>query len=128
MKESHSIFAQIADRISDRILAGEYRPDELVPSVRTLAVEMNVNPTTAMRAIERLQQFGVLYSRRGVGCLVAHDAPALISEMRRHRFASTTLPAVFSEMLRLGISLDALVQAYNEYMSNHSKNAQDETQ
>ena len=53
---NQSIFIQIAERICDRVLSGNYKADSRIPSVRELAVEMEVNPNTVMRSFERLQQ------------------------------------------------------------------------
>ena len=44
---NQSIFIQIAERICDRVLSGNYKADSRIPSVRELAVEMEVNPNTA---------------------------------------------------------------------------------
>ena len=52
---NQSIFIQIAERICDRVLSGNYKADSRIPSVRELAVEMEVNPNTVMRSFERLQ-------------------------------------------------------------------------
>ena len=46
---NQSIFIQIADRICDRVLSGEYQAEARIPSVRELALEMEVNPNTVMR-------------------------------------------------------------------------------
>ena len=48
-KERQSIYLQIADRISDEILAGTYAPGARVPSVREYAVMIEVNLNTVMR-------------------------------------------------------------------------------
>jgi DNA-binding transcriptional regulator YhcF (GntR family) len=116
MKET--IFINIADRLCERILNGEYRPEESITSVRELAVEMNVNPNTAMRAIDRLQNFGILYSKKSVGCYISPNAKELIRNMRHANFVDATLPSLFKEMQLLDISIEEVVQAYNQYMSN----------
>ena len=65
------IYKQIADDIRHRIAAGVYKPAESVPSLRTLALELMVNPNTVQRAYELLDREGLLVSRRGVGLFVA---------------------------------------------------------
>ncbi|MDL2282847.1 GntR family transcriptional regulator, partial [Parabacteroides sp. OttesenSCG-928-G06] len=61
---NQSIFLQIADRICDRVLSGEYKADQRIPSVRELAIEMEVNPNTVMRSYERLQANRIIYNKR----------------------------------------------------------------
>lgn len=71
---NQSIFIQIAERICDRVLSGNYKADSRIPSVRELAVEMEVNPNTVMRSFERLQANEIIYNKRGIGYFVASDA------------------------------------------------------
>lgn len=123
--ESQSIFIQIADRIGDRILNGEYKAEERIPSVRELAVEMGVNPNTVMRSFERLQANGIIYNKRGIGNFVSSEAESQIRQMRYDRFLESVLPAVFKEMELLGIGLDGLVNAYNTHI-NHTENHEKE--
>lgn len=73
---NQSIFIQIAERICDRVLSGNYKADSRIPSVRELAVEMEVNPNTVMRSFERLQANDIIYNKRGIGYFVASDARA----------------------------------------------------
>ena len=63
---NQSIFIQIAERICDRVLSGNYKADSRIPSVRELAVEMEVNPNTVMRSFERLQANEIIYNKRGI--------------------------------------------------------------
>ncbi|GHT36808.1 GntR family transcriptional regulator [Bacteroidia bacterium] len=121
MKAHQSIFIQIADLACDRILSGEYQPDERIPSVRELAAEMEVNPNTAMRSIERLQQHGIIYNKRGLGYFVSPEAKQKIHEMRHANFIGEVLPSVFKEMILLDVSFNELAEAYNNYMSNPFK-------
>jgi GntR family transcriptional regulator len=64
---NQSIFIQIAERICDRVLSGNYKADSRIPSVRELAVEMEVNPNTVMRSFERLQANEIIYNN--INCL-----------------------------------------------------------
>ena len=95
---NQSIFIQIAERICDRVLSGNYKADSRIPSVRELAVEMEVNPNTVMRSFERLQANDIIYNKRGIGYFVASDAEQKIREMRHNQFVEEVLPAVFKEL------------------------------
>ncbi len=68
------IFRQIAEHIRTGISAGIYQPDEMLPSLRALALELVVNPNTIQRAYEELEREGLVYSRRGLGLFVARQA------------------------------------------------------
>jgi DNA-binding transcriptional regulator YhcF (GntR family) len=112
---NQSIFIQIADRICDRVLSGEYRADERIPSVRELAVEMEVNPNTAMRSFERLQNYSIIYNKRGIGYFSSGEANDKIRQMRQSQFVEEVLPSVFKEMQLLGISSEELIKAYESF-------------
>lgn len=118
--QAQSIFLQISDTIKDRILSGEYSADERVPSVRELAEQMEVNPNTAMRAVERLQMEGMIYNKRGLGYFVSPNASEEILASRRKKFVEEVVPALFSEMKLLGIGLDTLRSEWNKQTENNS--------
>ena len=65
------IFRQIVEGVQSSIAAGIFRPGEVLPSVRVLALELQVNPNTVQRAFEELERLGVVEARRGVGKFVA---------------------------------------------------------
>ncbi len=112
---NQSIFIQIADRICDRILNGDYKADDRIPSVRELGIEMEVNPNTVVRSFERLQANEIIYNKRGLGYFVSPQAEKQIRQMRHNQFMEETLPAIFKEMQLLGIGTDELIRAYNTY-------------
>ena len=64
------IFLQIADAICDRILSGQLKGDERIPSVREYGAEVGVNPNTMMRTYEKLTTDEIIYNKRGIGYLV----------------------------------------------------------
>lgn len=123
---NQSIFIQIADRVCDRVLSGEYQADARIPSVRELAVEMEVNPNTVMRSFERLQANEIIYNKRGIGYFISQEAKRKILKMRHNQFIEEVLPAVFKEMHLLGVNMEELAEAYHQYSSilnsaNHEK-------
>lgn len=113
---NQSIFIQIADRICDRVLSGDYKSDSRIPSVRELAVEMEVNPNTVMRSFERLQQNEIIYNKRGIGYFISPEAEQKIRRMRHNQFVEEVLPTVFKEMHLLGINISELTNAYTLYL------------
>ncbi|HEV3326742.1 MAG TPA: GntR family transcriptional regulator, partial [Puia sp.] len=72
-RESQAIYLQIADYVCERILLKEWPPGDRVPSVRELAVLLEVNPNTVMRTYEFLQQQAILFNQRGIGFFAALD-------------------------------------------------------
>ena len=68
------IYLQIADGIREAVAAGIYRPGEALPSLRALALEVQVNPNTVQKAYDELAREGLIYSQRGRGLFVSEEA------------------------------------------------------
>lgn len=64
-------YRRIANGIRDRIVGGELRPGDRVPSARALTRERGVAIATATKALAALQEEGLTVARPGVGTLVA---------------------------------------------------------
>ncbi|MCM1348133.1 MAG: GntR family transcriptional regulator [Firmicutes bacterium] len=117
-ENNKAIFLQIADRICDNILSGEYAPDSRIPSVRTLAAEIEVNANTVMRAYEYLSLRGVVTNKRGIGFFIAPNATELVTDMRRSEFLESELGNVFHQLRLLNISPEQLKDMYNNYLDS----------
>lgn len=65
------IYAQITDQLKEKILSGELREGEVLPSIRLLAKELRISVITTKRAYEDLEQAGFLTTIPGKGCFVA---------------------------------------------------------
>lgn len=103
------IFIQIADNISNRILAGELKPGSRIPSVREWGTTIGVNPNTVARSYDLLAQRGVIFNLRGKGFYVAGDAPDVIRRAERRIFIEEEFPAFRKRANLLGIDLKDLL-------------------
>lgn len=111
--DNKAIYLQMADRLCDDILAGRYRADERIPSVREYAVQLEVNTNTAVKAYDELARAGIIYNRRGLGYYVSQDALSHIQQQRRAAFFKDLLPEVFRQMRLLGIGIDEIDNKWN---------------
>jgi DNA-binding transcriptional regulator YhcF (GntR family) len=111
LNDSQPIFLQIMERIESDILTGVYQTDDLIISTTQIAKLYSVNPTTAVKAVSKLTDAGVLYKRRGIGMCVAAGALAEISRRRRQRFFQESIAAVVTEARALGVTPDELILA-----------------
>lgn len=111
-----AIFLQITDRICDQIVAGEYADDARLPSVREYAASVEVNANTVMRAYDRLADKGLIYNRRGIGYFVAPGAKLQIIKERGKELIESKLEPMFDLLHHMGVSPDALRDAYREYI------------
>ena len=70
-RDKRAIYEQVMDRLSDLMLIGALEPGDKLPSVRSLAVELSINPNTIQKAYLELERQGYVYSVKGVGSFVA---------------------------------------------------------
>ena len=68
--DKRPIYEQIAGRFQALIISGVMEADEKLPSVRTLAVELSINPNTIQRAYGELEKDGFIYTVKGKGNFV----------------------------------------------------------
>jgi len=97
------------ETIESDIITGAYQTDELIISTTQISKVYSVNPTTAVKAISKLTDAGILYKKRGIGMCVAEGAREKITERRKDIFLNNTLGDILSEAKKLGISLDELI-------------------
>lgn len=109
-----AIYLQMADRLCDEILAGTYKADDRIPSVREYAVMLEVNTNTAVKAYDALARGGIIYNRRGLGYFVASGARDAIMEARRREFIDEKLPEMFRSMRLLGIGMEEVAELWRK--------------
>lgn len=115
-KESKAIYLQIAERICDEVLLGQYRKEERIPSVREYAAVVEVNVNTVMRSYDYLQTQGVIYNKRGIGYFVSADARELIFSLRKEYFMKEESDYFFRQLSMLGISAEELADMYRKFI------------
>ena len=71
--DKRPIYEQIVDKMQVLIAGGVLEPDSKLPSVRSLAVELSINPNTIQRAYSELERSGFIYSVKGRGNFVRAD-------------------------------------------------------
>ena len=102
----------MADRLCDDILAGTYKADERIPSVREYAVALGVNVNTAVKAFDELARDEIIYNRRGLGYFVSKNARRQILRARKRAFMKERLPELFRQMRLLGIDISEVDEAW----------------
>lgn len=111
---SKPIYLQIVEFFYENILIKDWQEGGRIPSVREVAMMVEVNPNTAIRAFNYLQDLEVIYNKRGIGYFVAEDGYSKVLEIKRKEFLEQSLPDVFKKMDLLNISFKELNNAYNE--------------
>ena len=118
-KESKSIYLQIADRINDEILQGQYAEEGRIPSVREYAATVEVNANTVVRTYDYLQGQEIIYNKRGIGYFVSAGAKDRIITLRKDIFLHEELPEFFRQVSALDIPIKEIEKMYKEYLTQH---------
>lgn len=114
-KDNQAIYLQIADHICDRILKKQWGEGEKIPSIRDTAVKMEVNPNTALRTFNFLQDKGIIFNKRGIGYFVADDGYRRTLAFKKENFVNEELPKVFRTMDVLKLRTSDLEQYYSTF-------------
>ena len=104
-KESKAIYLQIADRICDEILLGQFGEEERIPSVREYAAIVEVNANTV----------NIIYNKRGIGYFVSTGARELIHSLRKNTFLKEELDYFFKQIKTLDIPIKEITDMYREF-------------
>lgn len=100
------VFEDVIDYIGEMILTGDFKAHDKLPSVRSLANTLEVNPNTVKKAYDRMVIFGIVYPKSTLGMFVSEDAKKNILFDRRVRFVRDIMPAVLKEMEMIGFDND----------------------
>lgn len=114
-KDSRPIYEQVEEKLEELMILGVLEEDEQMPSVRSLATELSINPNTIQRAYAELERNGVLYSIKGRGSFVG--SVRKLKEARRQELDGK-METLAKEAKSLGMSreefTDAAVRGYDK--------------
>lgn len=106
-KDTRPIYEQIVEKIRTLILKGVLEPDSQLQSVRSLAMELSINPNTIQKAYTELERQGFIYTVKGRGNFVRYDKSLL--EVKKEELRGK-VEEVLKEADELGISRKELLE------------------
>jgi GntR family transcriptional regulator len=110
-KNEQPIYRQLMDEIIAGILDRTYTEGEMLPSVRGLAEDYDVNPLTAAKAYRELQREGLVEALRGEGLIVRKGTRAGLMKRERTRFLKEEWPELRARLERLEVDVRMLFSA-----------------
>lgn len=114
-RETQPIYLQIAEHVCEKIILKEWAVGERIPSVRELAVSLEVNPNTVMRTYDFLQQQEIISNERGIGFYVSEKAKKNALSFWQTEFTDKHAPHFFHQLMLLDMNLDELKPYYEKY-------------
>ena len=79
------IYRQIQDQVRYGIASGHLCPGEQLPTVRSLAVDLSINPNTVIKAYTELERAGLVTTEQGTGTFVAPQATPIPDDERKSK-------------------------------------------
>ena len=106
---SQPIFVQIRQRLTEMILSGAVPEGEALPSVRSIAADLSVNPLTVTKAYDALVDIGIVEKRRGLGMFVKTGARAELLADERDKFLREDWPRIIAQIRALELDPKTLL-------------------
>lgn len=108
-------YEQVIYAVKKALLAGQLRPGDRFPAVRTLSQELKINPNTAHKVVMALTQEGLLEVRTGVGTVVAAAPKA--TRARQRELLGDAVERLVVEARGLGLPVEDVVEAIHKHWS-----------
>ena len=121
-QKKDAIYLQIVDRICENILEKRWLEEEKIPSVRELAMDVEVNPNTIMRSYTYLQDMGIIFMKRGIGYFVSENAYERTIRIMKDDFIKNELPKFFKTMELLKLNFEELKKRHEQYERERDEN------
>ena len=101
------VYEQIISQIEQFVLTGILSPNSQIPSVRSLSVELSINPNTIQKAYSELDRRGIIYSVPGRGCFISENATDILSVHKRKQVSD--LEKLMYELVLAGVTREEMI-------------------
>ena len=106
------VYEQLIDQLERLVLTGLLPPETQLPSVRSLSLELAINPNTIQKAYSELDTRGIIYSVPGIGCFVSPQAISLLQAHTREKLGK--LRSLAAELALGGLTKEELIACIDE--------------
>ncbi|HTS61230.1 MAG TPA: GntR family transcriptional regulator [Candidatus Acidoferrales bacterium] len=118
VRDGVPIYLQIVEQVKRNVALGRLKPEEGLPSVRQLALDLTINPNTVARAYLELEHQGVIYKRQGQGTFVSSQA-AEASRRERHKMVSALFEKAVIEAVNSGMTGREIEETYHQLLRRY---------
>jgi GntR family transcriptional regulator len=112
-KSGVPLYRQIIESVQFAIARGDLGPGERLPTVRQLAVDLQVNPNTVIRAYREMELGGVLDTQQGSGTFVTDERPQ-VDALERRRMLDQILTELLARASGFGFTLDEVLDGLRQ--------------
>ncbi|MBB6447738.1 GntR family transcriptional regulator [Bacillus benzoevorans] len=108
MRSRKPMYEQLVDKLKELIINEVLKPDEQLPSVRTLAQQLTINPNTIQKAYRELENQGFIYSQKGKGSYV--NPSSYSKDEDKIKEIRVEIEKLVLEALYLGVPAEELIE------------------
>ena len=112
------LYEQLQEQIIRLSLMGVLEANEQLPSVRSLAHEVGINPNTVAKAYQELERQGIIYTISGRGSFVS---PNVLSLQSPRQAALVEVFEALDKALSRGIAPEEVLEQVKLHLNNHSQ-------
>ena len=112
-KNNSPIYLQVIDDLKTRIVLGEIKLGEKMPSTRELALQYVINPNTAVRVYTEMESMGLVFTKRGLGTFVTEDVEKYISI--RKEMANEYVKVFMEGMSCIGFTKEEIIKCIEAF-------------
>jgi GntR family transcriptional regulator len=112
-KSGVPFYKQIILQVELAIADGRFATGDQLPTVRSLAVELKINPNTVARAYNELEIRGIVTTQQGTGTFIS-DKEVGLTEVERESVLEAVVRPVIAQSLSYGFTLEELIAAVRE--------------
>ena len=106
------VYEQIISQAEKYIAMGILNAGDKLPSVRSLSIDISVNPNTIQKAYGELDSKGIIVTVPGKGCFVSENAMSVLRERALGRLPE--LQRLVTELIAAGINADEIMGAVSK--------------
>lgn len=120
IKSGVPFYRQVVDQIRYAIASRQLLPGEQLPTIRDLAVQLEINPNTARKAYSELEILGVLDTQQGTGTFVA-ERKIEIAEAEKDRMLGQICDELVARGHQYNLTLEQIVDHLQRRLNNAGK-------
>lgn len=113
LKRDTPIYEQIVEQVKFHVVKGNIKPGMAIPSVRKLALELNITPGTVAKAYQELERQGIVETIRGKGVYIAGESDRK-PDLAKVEAAKKSLEPGLLELKVMGFSEDEVTEVIRE--------------
>jgi DNA-binding transcriptional regulator YhcF (GntR family) len=112
------IYLQLKTEVETAILNSSLRAEEALESIRSMAARYQINPLTVSKAVQELEDEGIIYKKRGIGFYVTSEAYAILRQKYLRQYLDSEVSSFVQKARQLKLSLAEVIKLIEE---NYSK-------